>query len=252
MYTAFIIEDEHPASERLVQMLESHKSSIHVVGKAYEGAKAIEYINLLKPDVLFLDIHLPDMDGFEVLSKLDYQPMVIFTTAYLDYAIKAFEVFAVDYLLKPYDQTRLKSSIEKLSLIKPLEVKVDFKKMSELFYLNHHKKTNSTLAVKKGDRILLIDINDIIYCKAEDKYTFVYTSKNENHLCERSLSILEETLPEEFIRIHRSYLINKAYIVEIQKHFKGRLMIVMNDHKNTSLITSDSYTKEVKITLGIS
>ncbi len=208
-------------------------------------------INLYRPEVLFLDIHLPDMNGFDVLKALDYHPMVIFTTAYAEYAVQAFEVFSVDYLVKPFDDIRFKKAIEKISQFKQIHPVPDYAKMATLFFEAQRKPKQTSLAVKSGQKILLIDYEDITYLKADDKYVTVSLSDNKTYLCEKPLGSLEEILPDDFIRVHRSYIINKNWIAEIHRYFKGRLMLVIDDKERTTIITSESYTHTVKPVLGI-
>lgn len=251
MYTVIIIEDEYPARLRLENMLGQHKENIKLIGQADTGKAAIEMTNLLRPDVLFLDIHLPDMIGFEVLQKLDYHPMVIFTTAYAEYAVQAFEVFSVDYLVKPFDDLRFKKAIDKISQFQHVVPVPDYAKMATLFFEAQRKPKQTSLAVKSGNKILLIDYEDITHLKADDKYVTVSTATNKTYLCEKSLGTLEESLPDQFIRVHRSYIINKTWIAEIHRYFKGRLMLVIDDKERTTVITSESYTHAVKSALGL-
>jgi two-component system LytT family response regulator len=251
MYTAIIIEDEYPARLRLEHLLSFHGQTINLIGQADTGKAAIDMINTVRPDVLFLDIHLPDMNGFAVLQALDYHPMVIFTTAYAEYAVQAFEVFSVDYLIKPFDKDRFKKAIDKISQFKPISSAPDYVKMAALFFESQRKPKQTTLAVKSGHKILLIDYDDITYLKADDKYVTVSLPDNKSYLCEKPLGSLEEILPDKFIRIHRSYIINKTWIAEIHRYFKGRLMLVIDDKERTTVITSESYTNTVKSLLGI-
>lgn len=251
MYTAIIIEDEYPARLRLEHLLSDHRSSISLLGQADTGRSAITMAKLHRPDILFLDIHLPDMTGFEVLKALDYQPMIIFTTAYAEYAIQAFDVFAVDYLVKPFDEDRFKKALDKIHLFnKPANVP-DYAKLAELFFQSQRKPKQTSLAVKSGQKILLIDYDDITHLKADDKYVTVALADHKTYLCEKALGTLEEILPDHFIRVHRSYIINKNWIAEVHRYFKGRLMLVIDDKERTTVITSDSYTHNVKAVLGL-
>jgi two-component system, LytTR family, response regulator len=251
MYTAIIIEDEYPARLRLEHMLSLNQEQISLLGHADTGRAAISMVKLYRPDVVFLDIHLPDMTGFEVLQSLDYHPMVIFTTAYAEYAVQAFEVFSVDYLIKPFDIIRFKKAIDKISQFQHIVPVPDYTQLAKLFFDAQRKPKQTSLAVKSGQKILLIDYEDITHLKADDKYVTVCTATNKTYLCEKSLGTLEESLPDHFIRIHRSYIINKTWIAEIHRYFKGRLMLVMDDKERTTVITSDSYTQDVKTALGI-
>jgi len=191
------------------------------------------------------------MTGFDVLKALDYHPMVIFTTAYAEYAVRAFEAFSVDYLVKPFDDVRFKKAIDKISQFKHLLPVPDYTKMAAMFFGAQRKPKQTSLAVKSGHKILLIDYEDITHLKADDKYVTVSLADNKSYLCEKSLGILEENLPDHFIRLHRSYIINKTWIAEIHRYFKGRLMLVIDDKERTTVITSESYTHTVKSVLGL-
>ena len=253
MLKAIIIEDEYPARLRLMHLLEGYLDKIILCGYADTGQGALTLIQSQRPEVIFLDIHLPDMKGFDVLKALDYNPMVIFTTAYLDYAVKAFEVYSIDYLVKPFDQERFGLAMAKLFSFSPHNYieKPDYKKLAELFYQTQKKPALSSLAVRSGNKILLIDYEDITLIKAEDKYSLIRLENGKSFLCEKSLAKLEELLPDDFIRVHRSFIVNKVWITEIHRYFKGRLMIVIDDKDRTSIVTSESYTKQVKSILGL-
>ena len=120
-----------------------------------------------------------------------------------------------------------------------------------MFFGAQRKPKQTSLAVKSGHKILLIDYEDITHLKADDKYVTVSLTDNKSYLCEKSLGILEENLPDHFIRLHRSYIINKTWIAEIHRYFKGRLMLVIDDKERTTVITSESYTHTVKSVLGL-
>ncbi|MBK9565232.1 MAG: LytTR family DNA-binding domain-containing protein [Saprospiraceae bacterium] len=251
MYKAIIIEDEYPARLRLQYILSMHQDTILLCGAADTGRDGIALIKSHHPDIIFLDIHLPDMNGFKVLSALDYHPMVIFTTAYAEYAIQAFEVFSVDYLVKPFDEDRFRKAIEKIGHFARQTHQPDYLQLAELFFKAQIKPKQTTIAVKSGQKILLIDFEDITHIKADDKYVTISLADNKTFLCEKSLAMLTDVLPDNFIRVHRSYIINKTWIAEIHRYFKGRLMLVLDDKDRTAVITSDSYTQDVKAALGL-
>ena len=181
---------------------------------------------------------MPILNGFEMLSKLgEHQPKVVFTTAYDQYAIKAFDEGSIDYLLKPIELERLDKTIHKLkqtNLAKPILA------IDDLLQQIKGKTVQKTLTVKLGDRILLIKIDDIIHIQAEEKYVFLYTVDGKKHLTDYTLSTLEGKLPEDFIRIHRSDIINTNYITEIRKGFNGALIFVMNNQAKVSSSRSNS------------
>jgi two-component system LytT family response regulator len=251
MYKAIIIEDEALARQRLRYLLEAHHNTISIIGESDTGKAGIDMANQTRPDVIFLDVHLPDMYGFDVLKALDIQPMIIFTTAYSDYAVQAFDVFSIDYLVKPFDAIRFQKTIDKISKFQQLYPIPDYERLATLFFESQRKPKQTTLAVRSGQKFLLIDFEDITHLKADDKYVTVTTSNSKSYLCDKSLGTLEDVLPDDFIRIHRSIIINKTWVAEIHRYFKGRLMLVLDDKDRTSVVTSDSYTQAVREKLNL-
>ncbi len=251
MYKAFITEDEYPARLRVKKLLSAYSDEIELVGESDNGKGAIEQIEQLRPDVLFLDIHLPDMTGFEMLAKLTYQPLVIFTTAYEAYAIKAFETYSIDYLVKPFDAQRFKKAIEKLRKFGQQKKTIDYKKLEALLVEKTKKTVSTSLPIKMKDRILLVEYTDICFLKAEDKYVQIFTESGKSYLSDQSLGHFEKSLPDLFIRVHRSYIINRTFIGEIRKYFKGKLILIMKDKGGTSITTGSTYSAGVRRLLGV-
>lgn len=250
MIKAVIIDDERLARNRVDELLQSHVKTINIVGQADKGSEAIVLINMEKPELIFLDIHLPDMSGFEILEKLDYDPMIIFTTAYEKYAVDAFSKYAVDYLVKPILQPRFDQAIEKLSKLNWAQPHQELDKLVALLKNKKEKKATS-LAIKKGDKIILVDYEDIAFFKSEDKYVNVNLTNGTVHLCNKTLTQLEELVPDNFLRVHRSSLVNRDAIFEIEKYFKGTLILKLNDKVSSSIKTGEKYTREVKEVLGL-
>ncbi len=249
--TAIIVEDELLAQKRMLQLLEPYAEEIHIIGTATNGTSAIRQIEQERPDLLFLDIQLPDLSGFQILAKLSYQPLVIFATAYSQYAIQAFETYSIDYLVKPFDAERLAKAIEKLRAFRPTNSSIDYQQLEELLQIKQPKQSTFALPIKIGDRIRLFDFDDLVYFKAEDKYVRIHLKNGKSHLSERSLGKLEERLPEQFIRIHRSYIVNQSFIIEVQKYFKGNLILTLNDKNETTLTTGTKYVSPLKTKLGL-
>jgi len=237
IWKSIIIDDEYLARERLKRLLNAFQE-FDIIGEAENGAVGIGKIESLRPDIIFLDIEMPVLNGFEMLAQLKYMPKVIFTTAYDHYAIKAFEEDSIDYLLKPVEAARLEKTIIKLH-------KTDIKSyqfpLDELLHQLQLKKTIKTLTVKLGDKILLIKIDDIIYIDAEDKYVFLHTADEKTHLTDYTLLNLEDKLPEQFARIHRAKIINTDFIKEIRKSFNGVLVFILNNSGQTRISSSRSY-----------
>lgn len=243
---AILIDDE-PAARRLMRsLLNDHSGLIEVIAEAGTGREAIEKIKELRPDIIFLDIQMPDLTGFEVIEQLDQKPNIIFTTAYEQYAVKAFETFSIDYLLKPIREERLAQSIEKLKQFGKLNNSIDLDGLKEVIQQLKAPKKSTALPVKTGDRIHLIRFETISYLEANDKYVFIHTTDGQKHLTDQTLSILEEKLPEQFYRIQKSFIINKEMIKEMHKHFNGRYLFVMNDKNLTQITSGRTYHEAIK------
>jgi len=237
LFKAIVIDDE-PAARRLMKnLLQEHKEVVEVIGEAGNGADAIAIIEELKPDVIFQDIQMPDLPGFEGIARPDVKPNFLFTTAYEQYAIKAFETFSIDYLLKPIKEERLEQSIIKLKQFGRLSKSIDLSGLQEIIRQFQAPQRATALPIKTGDRINLIRFENISYMEASDKYVFIYTVDGQKHLTDQSLSLLEEKLPPEFYRIQKSYIINKDKIKEMHRHFNSRYLFVMDD-KAASRLTS--------------
>src|SRR5476651_303107 len=224
VWTTLIIDDEQLARQRLKRLLKQY-DQLEIIGEAVNGADGLEQIIALRPDLIFLDIEMPVLNGFEMLSKLDVQPKVVFTTAYDQYAIKAFEEDSIDYLLKPIEAERLEKTIKKLQQNQPAAAPLPLEALMKQLLV---KKEIKTLTVKIGDRILLIKLNDILFIDAEDKYVFLHTADGKKHLTDFTISSLEDKLPEQFARIHRGTILNVDHIKEIRKGFNGALVFLMN------------------------
>ncbi len=242
-WNVLVIDDEELARKRLKRLLAGHEH-IHIAGEAKNGLEGLLQIELLKPDLIFLDIEMPVLNGFEMLSKLTRPPKVIFTTAYDQYAVKAFEEESVDYLLKPIEKDRLAKAIHKLQNHQgqpdyhiPLELLMKQLKL---------KKDLKTLTVKIGERILLVKLQDLSFIEAEEKYVFLNTADGKRHLTDFTISALEEKLPDHFVRISRSILINTELIKEIRKGFNGAFFFIMGDLNEHKLNSSRSYGPVLK------
>ncbi len=250
MIKAVIIDDERLARDRMRALLQPHRYQVHIIGEADNGDKAIALIESEKPELIFLDIHLPDMSGFDILENLSYEPIIIFTTAYEKYAVDAFTRYSVDYLVKPITQTRFNLSMEKLSKLNWINPNQEIERLVALLKKPKTAKSSS-IAIKKGDKIILVDYEDIAFFKSEDKYVNLNMSNGDMHLTDKTLTQLSEIVPDNFIRVHRSYLVNRNCIFEIEKYFKGTLILRLNDKNYSSIKTGEKYSKEVKAVLGI-
>ena len=250
--TALIVDDEPLARVRMRSLLAPYSSEIEIVGEASSGAEAIEKIGQLLPDVVFLDIQLNDMDAFEALKSLEEDmPLIVFTTAYDNFALRAYEENTVDYLLKPVEPARLEKTVEKLR--KRLDQVSEESQLPENFSWDAFRQIMDSannylqrLQVKIGDRILLVNVDEIIRFQSEEKYTTVYTLSGQ-HVIDTPLVDLEKKLdPRQFVRIHRAHLVAIDYIAEIRKTDMSRLNVVLRDKDHTQLLVSRNFVKKVR------
>jgi two-component system LytT family response regulator len=239
MFNILIIDDEALARQRVRKLLPQWPE-INVLGECKNGAEAIANIREKKPDLIFLDIQMKDMTGFEVLDQLeeDEIPLTIFVTAYDQYAIQAFDVFAFDYLLKPFKDDRFAVSVDKA--LTSLKERRQRGHIDQLKALIEHLKAGAApasaepqpkLALKHGSKVSLVAMPDIRYIEASGYYIEVYTAEKRILLRESMQQILEQLDPSYFLRIHRSTIINAHYLAEIQHTGAGDLEVKMKDGK---------------------
>ena len=239
-WKTLIIDDEPLARERLKRLLNAHADHIEIVGQASDGEEALDQITRLNPDLLFLDIQMPVLTGFEMLAKLNKSPLIIFTTAYDQFALKAFEENAIDYLLKPIEEDRLSRAIQKLKRLSTNQM--DSYQLQQLV-ASVQRKTIQRFPVKIGDRIKFIDYEDIYFFKAGDKLVQLNTYDSD-YILNESLNELEQKLPDDiFRRSHRSVIVNVKHIKEVHRWFSGRYKIIMKDKYKSELPLSRDLKK---------
>ncbi len=252
-----LVDDELLAISRLRRLLASHSDEIEIIGEATNGAEGLTLIERERPDLIFLDIDMPLLNGFDMLARLTQMPLVVFATAYDQYAIRAFEENSVDYLLKPIEPERLERTLGKLrlhqernqapqTLINPFND--NMMRLLEQMKLNATpaKKEIFSLSVKTGDRILLIPLADIAYLEAEDKYVFLNTIDGQKHLTSYTIATLTDKLPETFLRVSRSTIVNSNRIREVQKYYDGKFILILTDKKASKITTGSAYADNVR------
>ena len=239
-----IIDDEPLARQRIKRLLQEY-NFIEILAEGAHGKEGLELISELDPDLVFLDIEMPVMNGFEMLAGLSRQPKIIFTTAYDQYALKAFEENSVDYLLKPIEKERLAKAMLKLQA-GAFQQKDNLPLLQQLIEQLKPQKEISTLTVKIGDRMLLVKLRDIYHIGAEEKYVFLHTTDGHKHLTDFTLASLEGRLPANFVRVHRSSIINSQWIKEIRRSFNGAFVFVMDDANNSRISSSRGYGEELR------
>lgn len=235
--TVFIAEDEPLARDVLRDAIYTH-AGLRLIGEAADGAGALAQINALRPDVVFMDIQMPEMTGLEVLKRLSCAPQIVFTTAYDQYAVTAFELNAVDYLLKPFTRARFDAAVARLmepARPAPEVVGEALARAVQRENPGQHGRLERILVRDRG-RIFPLSLNEIEYLKADSKYTAI-AARGQTFLVRIGISDLEVQLdPARFIRIHRSALVNLDFVDSMKADEQSQLLIQMRD--GTSLTAS--------------
>lgn len=250
---AYLVDDEPLALKRLERLLKQ-TDRVEIVGSSPDPAQAIEELRAQPCDVLFTDIEMPDLSGFEMLAKLNPQPFVVFTTAYSQFALQAFEVNSVDYLVKPIDDKHLERALAKLERVRGgLEPKPQLENLLRQLASALPAKRNhpGRLPSRTGDRIEFVEVRRVTHFYANDKLTYASTPKKD-YVVDYTIAELEETLdPAKFVRIHRSTVVNLEFVKELYSWFSERMMVRINDGKETELTVARDRVKILKERLGL-
>ena len=238
---AIIVEDSRLARNELRELIKNH-SQITIVGNAENVDDAYQLIQETNPDLLFLDINMPEKDGFELLEMLDEVPITIFTTAFDEYAIKSFEYNALDYLLKPINEKRFAQAIAK--------VQAKLEENSQRENVPTQKlNTNSQIFIKDGEKCWLVKIGDISHFEIVGNYTRVFFAQ-EKPMLYKSLNQVEEKLPKEcFFRANRQQIINMNFIADVVPWFNGKLKLTMKTGEEVEVSRRQSYLFKDKMSL---
>jgi DNA-binding LytR/AlgR family response regulator len=246
---ALIVDDEHAAREELRYLLRSFPE-VEVVGEATQTSEALELIRNIDYDLCFLDIRMPGGTGLELvreLSKRSHRPAVIFTTAYPDHAVEAFELDAVDYLLKPFDEARLAHALAKV--VERSELPIEVESAPARGRVSSEPSIDK-IPVPLADRTILLDVDEIVYATAARGYSYLVTSQGR-HLVPNSLADLERRLVRRgFFRAHRGYLINLRKAQAIEPDFAGALQVVMEEREERVPV-SRRQARELKRLIGL-
>ncbi len=250
MIRALIVDDEPLPRERIRSLLESH-GEIEVVGECEDGEEAVTAIEAESPDLVFLDIQMPELDGFEVVSALrsEQLPAIIFVTAYDEYAIKAFEVDAIDYLLKPVSPERFEQALERAT--SRLATHATPESNSKLFdFLDRVRAERGFVkrfVVRKGSKLSFVRIADVDWIDVTSNYIRLHVA-GTRHLVRQTLKSVEGQLdPDVFIRVHRSIIINVDRVESVEPHLHGEYEVTMQD--GTRFTTSRSYSSRLRALL---
>ena len=230
-FKTIIVEDEKPARDLLKVYLSEYPEA-ELIGEYDNGFDGLKAINESKPDVILLDVQMPKLTGFEMLEVLEHLPEVIFTTAYDQYAIRAFEQNAVDYLLKPFSRERFGEAIRKLELRleKRLEEEDGKSTIEKIrLHLADSDEKLHRIVIKKSGKIHVISTNDINFLEAQDDYVMVYTDDGK-YLKQQTMKYFENHLDkEQFVRVHRSYIANISCIERIEPYEKTNYILILKD-----------------------
>ncbi|WP_289053259.1 LytR/AlgR family response regulator transcription factor [Carboxylicivirga marina] len=224
-YKALIIDDEPPARSIIQAYLKKH-TNIEIAGECGNGFEAIKAIKEHQPHILFLDIQMPKVTGLELLEVIDEPVQVVFTTAYDQYALKAFELNAVDYLLKPFDEKRFDDAVSKV--LGKLQSGEESNQQQIEQMQEAKSEALERIVVKKGTKLEVIDLDKLLYIEAQDDYVMLY-AETGHFLKSKTMKYFEEHLPsEQFIRIHRSYIVNVDKINGLEPYDKDTYLAIIN------------------------
>jgi len=254
MIKTMIVEDEKPAREEIKYLINQEKD-FKVLFEAGDGKKALEILNKNQVDLLFLDIKIPGISGMEIariLKEKKNSPYIVFTTAYDEYAVEAFQLAAVDYLLKPISDQRFKESLIKIK--KEIKQNNNINQQLENLFASirpdKRDKSLNKIAVMEKDYYLMLDFKDIYYFSTREKKVWAHCHKN-SYMTGFQLKELERTLPEQFFRIHKSYIVNLKHIKAVIPWFKGKYQVLMEDYSEHKIPVSRSKVDQINKLLNL-
>jgi two-component system, LytTR family, response regulator len=241
-----ILIDDEPLARTIVNEYLQHYPEIQIVQECNDGFEGVKAITTHKPDLIFLDIQMPKINGFEMLELIDSPPAVIFTTAFDEYAIKAFEAHAIDYLLKPFSKERFDKAITKWLHQRKQGHTTSTVPLTETISQPEEK---NRIVIREGGNIRIIPVHEVLYLEAYDDYVKIYTAK-EMFLKKKTMSFYENTLdPSQFVRVHRSYIIQLAQLTRIEPLEKDTHVALLKNNARIPL-SKTGYTK-LKAVLGL-
>lgn len=252
MYRVLIIDDEPLARDRIRRLLKE-ETDMTVIGECGDGMSAVQSIKGFSPDLVFLDVQMPEMDGMSVLREIGEGnfPAVVFVTAFDSYAIQAFEVHAVDYLLKPFDRSRFQGALQRVRkrLMEEKQSTLQTQLHQFMQSMGNANPYHQRLAVKNEGRVILLNVTDVEWLESAGNYICLHVGK-QTHIIRETLNQLEEHLdPKQFVRIHRSAIVNMSRVQELRPYFHGDYKIILNNGVELSL--SRKYREELTRRMGI-
>jgi two-component system LytT family response regulator len=249
MIKALIIDDE-PLARMVVKEYIQQFDQVEVLQECNDGFEGLKAIQQHQPDLIFLDVQMPKINGFEMLELVEKQPAVIFTTAFDEYAIKAFETHAVDYLLKPFSKDRFNKAIEKYLAQSPTTTAAAPKETEKLLeFAAQSPAQHERIVVKTGTKVKIIPVADVQYLQADDDYVSVFTHDG-SYLKNKTMSFFEQTLDaRQFVRVHRSYMVSVPEITRIDPYEKDSHLAILKSGAKIP-VSKTGYIK-LKQVLGI-
>jgi two-component system, LytTR family, response regulator len=250
MLRALIVDDEPLARDRIRMLLEQEE--VEILDECGDGEAAVVAIETLRPDLVFLDVQMPELDGFGVVEAVaqEHMPAVIFVTAYDQFALRAFEAHALDYLLKPFDQERFRKALQRAraTIEKKRDGQIDQRIRDLLSGLRPRSEYLERIVVRTGSRILFLRVDEIDWMDAEGNYIRLHVGK-KSHLVRETMAAMEAKLdPDRFLRIHRSTIVNIDRIKELESMFQGEYVVILAD--GTKLTSSRGYRDRLRDLLG--
>lgn len=257
MIRAYLVDDEPLAVQRLTRLLQA-TGRVEIAGSTTEPETALDYLHTHRVDVLFLDVQMPELTGFDLLQRLEFPPLVVFTTAHDSYALEAFEANSIDYLLKPVEPDRLHRALDKVERMAGAPAGTLFQAPADVHALARELAARLTtqrpldrIASHAGERVVLLDLARVTHFVSRDKLTFAVVNGRE-HVVDRTLAELETTLDvRRFVRIHRATIVNIAAVHEIDRWVDGGVLVRLKDENKTELPVARDRVRELKRRLGI-
>jgi two-component system LytT family response regulator len=253
-FKVLIVDDERLSRQRIRRLL-AFEPECAIAGECENGRDAVRALARERPDILFLDVQMPELDGFEVLHAIqESRPLIIFTSAFDEYALRAFEVHAFDYLLKPFDRRRFRESLHraKIHLTRERSESPDARLASLIEHFANGRRTPDRIAVRNGGRVVFVKVGEIDWVEASDNYVCLHCG-SETHVLRETMGQLEARLdPARFVRVHRSAIVNLDRIKELQPWFRGDYRVILRDGTELTLTRSHRERLESRLLLGAS
>lgn len=251
LWRTLIIDDEVLARDRLKRLLGKQGHVFQIIGEASDGDQAQDLIESLKPDIIFLDVQMPGKNVFTMLNEIRHKPFVVFCTAFDHYALDAFNSHSVDYLIKPVEEERLRRTVEKLKKITGKSFDASLNSVLEAIKKMEPRQAPTSIPHKVGDKTVFVKLEQVVFFLAEDKYVNFYNAEGKKFMSDQSLKTLEEKLPVNFIRVSKSITLNRDFVNEVHRYFRGKVIFVMHDVNKTKITSGSTYSDIIKNTFDL-